>query len=203
MTEIGLRIGDIKGASGSSYVEMNGTKLFAAVYGPMEPEVSQDSNTGIVQCFIEDAWDSSVNLKGLQHKLLHTFSATIFRDSYFKTLIRIEITIVSSGFSLSDAATLAGSLALLDAGIEMNDFVVSCTVGYQDGEFKPFTQSSYNVRVALMPSKNGIIETEVIGHFDGQAENNDFHHSAIEKAIVGCKELHQTVRNFLSSQLPK
>ena len=70
MTEIGLRIGDIKGASGSSYVEMNGTKLFAAVYGPMEPEVSQDSNTGIVECFIEDAWDSNANLKGLQHKFL-------------------------------------------------------------------------------------------------------------------------------------
>ena len=173
MTQIGLRIGDIKGATGSAYCELNGSKVFAAVYGPIEPENQQVTNTAIVECAVENAWNSKENLENIQHKLLHTFSSTICLSSYSKTLIRIAITIISPGALLSDAATLAGSLALLDAGIEMVDFVVSCTVGWIDNKFQQFQSSNYCVRVA------------------------------IEEAIAGCKQLHQTVHQFISSNLTK
>jgi ribonuclease PH len=38
MSELGLPLGNIRGASGSSYVDLNGTKIFGSVYGPVEPE---------------------------------------------------------------------------------------------------------------------------------------------------------------------
>jgi ribonuclease PH len=197
MTKLGLRLGDVKGASGSSYVELNGTKVFSAVYGPIEPETQQESATsGIVICSLEDAWDSSARLEGLQHKLQHTFTAAILHQAYFKTLIRIAITCVSTGASLADGATLAGSLALLDAGIQMNDFVVSCTVGFIDGEWRPFAESEVSVRVAILASKDEIVETEVIGGIDPATIA-----VAVEAAVAGCKELRQSVRGFLGSKV--
>jgi ribonuclease PH len=61
--------------------------------------------------------------------LQHTFTASICHQYDFKTLVRIAISVVNHGASLTDAATLAKSLALLSAAIQMGDFVVSCTVG--------------------------------------------------------------------------
>jgi ribonuclease PH len=197
MTRLGIRTGDIKGAAGSSYVELNGTKLFAAVYGPIEPDTQQESaQTSVVDCLVEDAWDSSCHLEGLQHKIQHTFSATICQVAYFKTLIRVAITILNQGSSLSDAATLAGSLALLDAGIQMTDFIVSCTVGLVDGEFIPFAESATSVRVAILSSKDEIVETEVVGKVHTETVVR-----AVNAAVTGCKELTQSIRSFLKSDL--
>ena len=49
------------------------------------------------------------------------------------------------------------------------------------------------VRVALMPSKDEVIETEVIGAVDPDAMM-----AAIDVASAGCRDLTQAVRNYLS-----
>ncbi|OHT11004.1 3' exoribonuclease family, domain 1 containing protein [Tritrichomonas foetus] len=196
---LGLRLGDIKGAAGSSYVELNGTKVFSAVYGPMEPDMQQQDSavSGIIECFIEDAFQADDKfLEGLQHKFHHTFSAAIHHETYFKTLIRLSFTIVTRGPSLADAIALAGSMALVDAGIEMNDFVVSCTVGLVNGEYVPFSPSECSVRVAILPSNDEIVETEVIGKID---PSNVL--KAVNSAIDGCKELRNSVQKFMNESV--
>ena len=197
MAKRGIRLGDIHSATGSSYVELNGSKVFASVYGPIEPELKQDSLNAIIDCVIEYPFDPNFNLFEYQHKFLHIFSSSICNEFYFKTLIRISFTIISKGNSLTDAATLAGSLALLDAGIRMNDFVISCTLGLNEqGEFIPFYESDTKIRVALLPSKDEIVETEVTGIIDPKKILN-----AINKANDCCKELMQSVKKFLESQM--
>ena len=191
--KVGLRTGDIKGAAGSAYVELDDTKVFAAVYGPIEPENQDSAMIGVVECCVEDVWNQKAPVTALQHKLRHTFAATICGSSYLKTLIRITISIVNAGSVATDAAILAGSLALADAGIEMTDFVVSCTVGLVDGAFVPFGKSDTQVRVALMPPKDEVIETEVVGAVDPDAMM-----AAIDVASAGCRDLTQAVRNYLS-----
>ncbi|KAK8881935.1 hypothetical protein M9Y10_044573 [Tritrichomonas musculus] len=193
---LGIRLGDIKQCSGSSYVELNGSKVFAAVYGPMEPDQNQDSAvSGIIDCFIEDVFNpDDKSLEGLQHKFLHTFSAAINHEAYFKTLIRLSFSIVNRGQSLADSIALAGSLALVDAGIQMNDFVVSCTVGLNNGAYIPFCPSEEcSVRVAILPSNDEIVETEVIGKIEPQ---NII--AAVNSAIDGCKELRNSVQKYFS-----
>ena len=189
--KLGLRTGDIRGAAGSSYVELCDTKVFAAVYGPIEPD-----NEGSVQCVVDYVWDDTDQLAGLQHKLGHTFASSICTKSYEKTLIRIAISVVDRGSMLVDAAVLAGTMALIDAGIEMSDFIVSCTAGLVDGVFVPFGKSDTQVRVAALPSKDEIIETDVIG-----SVGSDVMMSAVDVAMSGCRELIQALRRFLSSKL--
>jgi ribonuclease PH len=191
---LGLRLGDINGAAGSAFVELNQTKVFAAVYGPIEPDSQQDS--GVIECQISYIFDQSTSLEGLQHKLLHTFSAAIRRESYFKALIRICISVVDEGRSLADASTLAGSMALVNAGIELTDFVLSCTVAVKDGQYVRFGESDTLIRVALMASKDEIIETEVVGRVDSATIS-----LAVEEACRGCKEIKQAIRRFLGEQI--
>ena len=196
--KLGIRLGDISSAAGSAYVELNGTKVFAAVYGPIEPTNQQQESalSGIIDCVIEDAWQNSNANTSLCHKLLHTFSAAICHKTYFKTLIRVSLTILEYGDSLEDAATLAGSLALVDAGIEMKDFVVSCNCGFDNGEFTPFTKSPKSVRVSILPSTNEIVETEVIGKIEPEKLQE-----AVKIATMGCLDLTQAIRSFFASGL--
>ena len=151
--------------------------------------------TGVIECIVEDVWNEKEKFEGLQHKMQHTFASTICQEEYYKTLIRISISIVNVGESPADAATLAGSLALIDAGIQMSDFIVSCTVGLVDDQWVPFTQSSTKVRVAILPSKDEIIETEIIGEIQTQGVIE-----AVTRAEAGCKELTQAVRKFLGEK---
>jgi ribonuclease PH len=190
---LGLRLGDVKGAAGSAFVELGQTKIFAAVYGPIEPDSQQDA--GIIECQISHIFDQSSSLEGLQHKLLHTFSAAIRRESYFKALIRVCLSVVDQGRSLADAATLAGSMALINAGIELTDFIVSCTVAVVNGTFLKFGESETLIRVALMASRDEIIETEVVGKVDAVTITN-----AVDAACYGCKELKQAIRKFFAEQ---
>ena len=119
-----------------------------------------------------------------------------FAQNLEKTLIRIAISVVDRGSMLVDAAVLAGTMALIDAGIEMSDFIVSCTAGLVDGVFVPFGKSDTQVRVAALPSKDEIIETDVIG-----SVGSDVMMSAVDVAMSGCRELIQALRRFLSSKL--
>jgi ribonuclease PH len=93
---------------------------------------------------------------------------------------------------------LARSLALPNAQVQMGDFVVSCTVGLDKGRFVPFLKSELCVRIGILPSKEEIVETEVLGSVE-----HDTITQMVNAAIAGCKELTQSVRRFLGEQLAK
>lgn len=192
---LGVRLGDIKGAAGSAYVELNGTKVFASVYGPIEPNQQESAVSGTIECFIEDIFNpDDKSLESLQHKFLHSFSAAIRHEVYFKTLVRLSFSIVSRGNSLADTITLAGSLALIDAGIEMTDFLVSCTVGLENDSFVSFkTSESCSVRVAILQSTDEIVETEVIGKIEPERLLE-----AVNTAAEGCKQLRNSIQQYFT-----
>ena len=194
---IGIRTGDIKGSSGSSYIEMNGSKVIVSVYGPMEPSMQQQEYalSGIIEVCVEDAWNADIEMETIQHKLQHIMKAAIRHTAYFKTLIKISISVLAIGNSLFDTITLASSLALVDAGIEMKDFVVSCTAGLVNGEYKPFVADESSVRVTIMPSQNEIVETDVNGRADPGTIDQ-----AIQVAMGGCMDIIQVVRSYINSR---
>jgi ribonuclease PH len=142
--------------------------------------------------------DSNSHLEGLQYKLQHTFTASICHQSHFKTFIRIAISIINHGASLADAATLAGLLALLNATVQMGDLVVSCTVDLDERRFIQFLKSEVSVRVAILPSKEEIVETEVLGTVEPDTITQ-----AVSVAITGCKDLAQSIKRVLGEQLAK
>jgi ribonuclease PH len=93
---------------------------------------------------------------------------------------------------------LAGSLALLQEAVQMGDFVVACIAGLDEGRFVPFFKSEVSGRVPVLPSKEEIIETEVLGRVEPHMITQ-----AVKTAIAGCKELRQSIRKFPGEQFRK
>jgi hypothetical protein len=63
-----------------------------------------------------------------------------------------------------------------------------------EGEFVPFAVSDTRVRVAILLSKDEIVETEVVGKVRAETIVR-----AVDAAGAGCKELIQSVRAFVKS----
>ena len=71
------------------------------------------------------------NLKLAKH-IEDAFSAVVQLDLFPRTQIDVDVQILQNDGSVSAACVNAVSVALIDAGIPMRDFIVASTVGYLD-----------------------------------------------------------------------
>ncbi|KAF2151735.1 ribosomal protein S5 domain 2-like protein [Myriangium duriaei CBS 260.36] len=149
-------------ADGSSYLEMGNTKVLCTVTGPAEPSRrggrSEQSNDAKVEVEIDVAafatTDRRRRARGdkrtteLSHLLASTFSSTLFTHLYPHSTITITLHVLSSDGSLLAALINASTLALVDAGIPMPDYVAAVTAGStatyasNDGEADPLLDLS-------------------------------------------------------------
>lgn len=65
----------------------------------------------------------------MQHTLASAFQTTLFTHLYPHSTILVSLYVLSQDGSVLAACLNAGTLALIDAGIPMNDYVVACTAG--------------------------------------------------------------------------
>ena len=65
----------------------------------------------------------------MQATISSAFASTLFTHLYPRSTITITISILSQDGSLLAACLNAATLALIDAGIPMSDYIVSCTSG--------------------------------------------------------------------------
>ncbi|KAI4167512.1 MAG: hypothetical protein LQ343_007144 [Gyalolechia ehrenbergii] len=131
-------------ADGSSYLEMGNTKVICTVSGPSEGRRSGagggggDANAS-VQVEIGIAGFSGVDRKRrgrgdkrtseMQMTVANAFSNTLFTHLYPHSTILITLHVLSQDGSMLAACLNAATLALIDAGMPMSDYVVACTSG--------------------------------------------------------------------------
>lgn len=65
----------------------------------------------------------------MQTTIAQTFSSAILRHLFPNSTISISIHVLSQDGSLLSACLNATTLALIDAGVPMTDYIVSCTAG--------------------------------------------------------------------------
>ena len=65
----------------------------------------------------------------LQHTISQTFSSTLFTHLFPHSTISISLHVLSQDGALLAACINATTLALIDAGIPMADYVTACTTG--------------------------------------------------------------------------
>ncbi|KAL8865342.1 MAG: hypothetical protein Q9174_006937 [Haloplaca sp. 1 TL-2023] len=133
-------------ADGSSYLEMGNTKVICTVSGPSEGRRaaggggsgSGDSNA-TVQVELGIAGFSGVDRKRrgrgdkrtseMQMTIANAFASSLFTHLYSRSTISITLHVLSQDGSLLAACLNAATLALVDAGIPMSDYIVACTSG--------------------------------------------------------------------------
>ncbi|KAK6496872.1 Exosome non-catalytic core component [Arthrobotrys musiformis] len=134
-------------ADGSSYIEQGFTKVLCNVTGPAEPssrqKVKQDSAT--VTCEVYFAAFSGTDrikrgrndkkVQELQTAIQKTFSSVILTHLFSRSEITISIHILSQDGGTLAACINAATLALIDAGIPLKDYVCACTAGQSTSIF--------------------------------------------------------------------
>ncbi|KAK5987053.1 Exosome complex component SKI6 [Cladobotryum mycophilum] len=137
-------------ADGSSYLEMGHTKVMCVVTGPAEPQAQQrrggasgggqsqrDAASIVVNVVI--AGFSSVDRKkrGRNDKRVQEIEITIAKalaanlhvHLFPHSTITVSLHVLSQDGSLLAALLNATTLALIDAGIPMADYIAACTAG--------------------------------------------------------------------------
>ncbi|KAL8739128.1 MAG: hypothetical protein Q9181_000157 [Wetmoreana brouardii] len=134
-------------ADGSSYLEMGNTKVICTVSGPSEGRRGGaggggsgggDANAS-VQVEVGIAGFSGVDRKRrgrgdkriseMQMAITNAFSDSLFTHLYPHSTILITLHVLSQDGSLLAACLNAATLALIDAGVPMSDYIVACTSG--------------------------------------------------------------------------
>ena len=134
------RLGAAPRADGSAYVEMGNTKVLATVCGPHEARrPGEQLDCAALTCEL-----SALPFAGGAHRpqgrsdrgsvelaagVRHVFEAVVQTQLYPRTQIDVSITLLQADGGVRAACINATTLALIDAGIAMEDFVCACTAG--------------------------------------------------------------------------
>ncbi|KAI5949213.1 GPI14 [Candida theae] len=131
-------------SDGSSYVEQGNTKVICTVQGPNEPssraQMNQDRANIEVNLTIANfstferkkRSKSEKRLVELRTTLERTFEQSILLHLYPRTNITINIQVLSQDGGMLAAITNSITLAIIDAGIAMYDYVSSVSCGLFD-----------------------------------------------------------------------
>ncbi|CAN8101563.1 unnamed protein product [Discula destructiva] len=139
-------------ADGSSYLEMGNTKVMCVVTGPTDQQAaprvggaggqqqrSEQEREAEVNVSIVVAGFSSVDRKRrgrndkriseIQSTISHALSSNLHTNLYPQSTITFSLHVLSQDGSLLACLLNACTLAAIDAGIPMTDYIAACTAG--------------------------------------------------------------------------
>ncbi|KAG0048536.1 Exosome complex component RRP41 [Gryganskiella cystojenkinii] len=193
-------------ADGSAYLEHGNTKVLAAVYGPREARhrgmVLHDRALINVEFNVAPFSSGERKRRTKNDKRLlemasfvkQTFEPVVITTLYPRSQIDIYLQIIQHDGGTLQACINAATLALIDAGIAMTDYVCACTAGWVEREaaidLNHIEESSdtSEVTIALLPktSKVTLMQMESRLHVDKLKD-------VLELAREGCKSMYDVM----------
>jgi exosome complex component RRP41 len=199
-------------ADGSAYYEQGNTKVLASVYGPREVTGRNQAlhDRAIINCEYSMATFSTGERKKkskgdrrsteISLLLKQTFEAAIMSHLFPRSQIDIFVQVLQADGGTRCAAINAATLALIDAGVPMKDFVVACAAGYVDGtpilDLNYMEDSSGNpdLPIAIFPKTNKVTMLQMDSKLP-----LDTLEKVLNLAVTGCQQIYQmlveTARN--------
>lgn len=133
-------------ADGSCVLQMGNTQVLCLVRGPSDTlNTASGSNTDglptiAVSISSHDSGQGKINrrlrndkrLNELANHIKNTMEQIIVSNIYARTSLEIQITVLANDGGLLAACCNATTLALIDAGVAVYDYVSACTIGVWD-----------------------------------------------------------------------
>ncbi|XP_071824469.1 exosome complex component RRP41-like isoform X2 [Apostichopus japonicus] len=204
LRKIQCKMGVFKQADGSAYIEQGNTKALATVYGPHEVTGSRskiEHDKVLINCQYSMATFSTGERRSrskgdrksqeMQLHLKKTFEAAILTQLYPRSQIDIYVQILQADGGNYSACVNAATLAIIDAGIPMKDFVCASTAGFVsdtpivDISYLEESQGGPELVVALLPKSDQIVEFQVNSRL-----HLDNFENVLDMAVKGCKDIH-------------
>lgn len=202
---------------GSALAEMGLTVALATVRGPVECQRRSDelSDRAILDVTVKTAAFSPTGdrrvtnantdrrLVESSHQLKRAMEAAILLQLYPKSRIEIVVCILADDGGRLCAAINATTLALIDAGIPLKDFVCGCSAGYTGGntdialvdlnrkeESSNAGQSGVYLPCALLPQRGTI----VLSQCEARLPNFETMDRILEAAMEGCRAVFEIMQ---------
>jgi exosome complex component RRP41 len=141
---IRMEAGVLEKSDGSAYIEVGGTRIYAAVFGPREvhPKHLELPDRAVINCRYHMASFSVDERKPLgmtrreielSKVLREALESVVFVEEFPRMMIDVFVEVIQADGGTRTAGITAASLALADAGIPMADLVAATAVGKVDG----------------------------------------------------------------------
>jgi len=206
-------------ADGSAYLEMGNTKVLAAVYGPREPRGAFKGKASAEGAIINCQYSMAVFSTGERKRrprgdrksmemtmhLRQAFAASIKAELYPRSQIDIFVEVLQADGGNYPACANAATLALVDAGIPLRDYVCSCTaslagdVPVLDVSHLESASGRPELTVSVLPKSGEIVLLEMSQRF--HADHLD---KVLAAALEGCQKVressHQSFCHFSGYQ---
>jgi exosome complex component RRP41 len=200
MRFIDARMSTIPGCTGSSIFKMGQTEVIAQVIGPSEGKAS-DRELAEILVDVQFAdfakaphtTDPQKSRRSRESEVIikRTFESAIRRELYPASRINIAVTIIQDDGGCLSTAINAVTLAVIDAGIPMHDFVVALTCAYiNDMTFidtgRLESSSRYPLlQIAIFPGTRQIVSINLAARITPDAAKQ-----LSQTAIEACVKLH-------------
>lgn len=217
LRKIKMKVGVLKKAVGSAYVEWGKNKVLAGVYGPRElhPKFLRDPTKAILRCTynlapfsVEERKRPGPDRRSVEISKVTTeaLSSVVLLERYPDTGIDVFIEILQADAGTRCAGINAASLALADAGIPMRDLISACAAGKIDGEIaldlgkEEDNLGESDLPLAIIPRRKEIVLLQM----DGQLTKEEFH-QVFQLALDGAMSLYEIQKETLmeSSKIPE
>ncbi|XP_063696335.1 exosome complex component RRP41 [Culicoides brevitarsis] len=212
LRRVRCRLGVFSQPDGSAYLEMGNTKVLAAVYGPHQAKKANHDEV-VVNCQYSMATFSTGERKTRprgdrksQEMTIHlqeTLSAAIMTDLYPRSQIDVFIEVLQSDGGNYCASINAATLALIDAGICLKEYVCACTASLANDDVALMDVSNVEevsggpvLTVATLPKSGKIAFMEMSQRF-----HLDCLPKVLECATKGAKELYEILDKAVRDHL--
>ncbi|HII35952.1 MAG TPA: exosome complex exonuclease Rrp41 [Nitrosopumilaceae archaeon] len=206
---VSIKVGVLKNADGSAYIEFGKNKILAGVFGPRDvhPKHMADQDSGILRCRYHMSPFSVTERKNpapsrreieISKVIKEALQPAVILKDFPRTVVDVFIEILQADGGSRCAALDAASVALVDAGIPMRDMVSACAAGkvadkivldVNDEEDK---EGQADMPVAYMPNLGKI----TLMQLDGILTPNEYK-KCLETAIGGCKQVYEIQKKAL------
>ncbi|XP_075346468.1 exosome complex component RRP41 [Mycteria americana] len=215
LRKVRARMGVFAQADGSAYIEQGNTKALAVVYGPHEMRGSRSKalpDRALVNCQYSMATFSTGERRRRPHgdrqagelalQLKQTFEAAILTRLYPRSQIDIYVQVLQADGGNYCACVNAATLAVMDAGIPMRDYVCASSAGL--AEDTPLADLSSpeeaaggpRLVLALLPASGQIALLQLSARLHQERLE-----AALEAAGEACRALHAVLDRVVRERL--
>jgi exosome complex component RRP41 len=209
LRNISIKVGVLKNADGSAYIEFGKNKILAGVFGPRDvhPKHMANPDSGILRCRYHMSPFSVTERKNpapsrreieISKVIKEALQPSVILKDYPRTVIDVFIEVLQADGGSRCAALDAASVALADAGIPMRDLVSACAAGkvadriVLDVNNEEDQEGQADMPVALMPNLGKVTLLQL----DGMLKPEEFK-TCMQTALVGCKRVYEIQRKAL------
>lgn len=209
-----LRLDPLAAPHGSVALSRGGTRVLAAVYGPLHADRAASHESAVLETSIKHtafacaASDTAAaattdhhHLR-LAHELRAALEPSVRLDRYPKSKIAVHVLVLQDDGGVLAAAITCASLALSRAGIEMYDLVAASSVALVDGRLLLDGSTADEIASAAITVVAGMQQLQQLTLVSSSgAMPPDVATDALRVGLEGCRTLDVTMRETLRASV--